>query len=188
MNLRQVVSCRMQQEKKMRMVRTLAGFGAACICASLSPGLTNADETTAVQLAQAQDMQQAPGSMSPGSEQMRDMMRQMMQEMMGNRHEEADEQPARGRERHHASGPGTSGEPGMMRGSRGGERLRVMHGAGMKIAFAITDADGDGQLSLPEIQDFHARIFNAVDGNDDGRVGMEEIESFFHGENEDIPD
>jgi Ca2+-binding EF-hand superfamily protein len=39
----------------------------------------------------------------------------------------------------------------------------------------------DGALSLEEVQDFHERIFNAIDADGDGRVTMEEIESFFHG-------
>jgi hypothetical protein len=50
------------------------------------------------------------------------------------------------------------------------------------------DADGNGQLSLPEIQDFHGRIFKAVDGNGDSSVDMQEIESFFHGGSEDTSD
>lgn len=56
-----------------------------------------------------------------------------------------------------------------------------MHVAGMRMMFAIVDADGDGALSLAEVQDFHGRIFNAVDENGDGGVEMEEIESFSMG-------
>jgi Ca2+-binding EF-hand superfamily protein len=63
----------------------------------------------------------------------------------------------------------------------GGMRAAMMHGAGMRMMFAIVDADGDGALSLAEVQDFHARIFKAVDENGDGSVEIEEIESFFHG-------
>ena len=58
----------------------------------------------------------------------------------------------------------------------------MMHGAVMRMVFAIVDADGDGALSLTEIQDFHGRIFKAVDENSDGKVEMTEIEAFFHGE------
>jgi hypothetical protein len=36
-------------------------------------------------------------------------------------------------------------------------------------------------LSLAEVQDFHGRIFNAIDENGDGGVEMGEIEAFFHG-------
>ena len=56
-----------------------------------------------------------------------------------------------------------------------------MHGARMRLVFAIVDADGDGALSLNEVQDFHGRIFRAVDEDEDGMAEMEEIESFFHG-------
>ena len=68
---------------------------------------------------------------------------------------------------------------GMMR--EHGDRRRLMHGAGMRILFAVVDSDGDGALSLAEIQDFHGHIFDAVDEDGDGRVDMEEIGSFFHG-------
>ena len=57
----------------------------------------------------------------------------------------------------------------------------MMHGSGMRMIFAIVDADGDGALSLAEVQDFHSRIFKAVDQNKDGRAEMTEIETFFHG-------
>ncbi|MBX3572879.1 MAG: hypothetical protein KF694_11055 [Mesorhizobium sp.] len=36
-------------------------------------------------------------------------------------------------------------------------------------------------LALEEVQDFHGRIFNAVDQNGDGGVDVGEIQSFFHG-------
>ena len=66
-------------------------------------------------------------------------------------------------------------------GHRDGIRSAMMHGAGMRMMFAIVDADGDGALSLAEIQDFHGRIFKAVDKNGDGKVKMTEIEAFVHG-------
>jgi hypothetical protein len=83
---------------------------------------------------------------------------------------------------------------------RGGGRMRdrdwhrgrmgppMMHGAGMRMMFAVVDADGDGALSLTEIQDFHGRIFKAVDENSDGKVEMTEIEAFFHGDDDDDDD
>ena len=37
----------------------------------------------------------------------------------------------------------------------------------------------DGALSLEEVQEVHARIFNAADA--DGRVTPEEMQAFFHG-------
>jgi hypothetical protein len=46
---------------------------------------------------------------------------------------------------------------------------------------AVMDADGDGALSLEEVQEAHARIFNHVDADDDGRVTPEEMQAFFHG-------
>ncbi len=64
---------------------------------------------------------------------------------------------------------------------RGGMGAGMMHGAKMRIMFAIVDADGDGSLSQTEVQNFIGRIFNAVDENGDGSVDMEEIRSFFHG-------
>ncbi|ESW85126.1 calcium-binding EF-hand-containing protein [Mesorhizobium sp. LSJC280B00] len=56
-----------------------------------------------------------------------------------------------------------------------------MHGARMRMMFAIVDADGDGAVSQSEVQDFVGRIFNAVDEDGDGSVDMKEIRSFFHG-------
>ena len=56
----------------------------------------------------------------------------------------------------------------------------MMHGTRMRLIFAIVDADGDGALSLTEVQDFHGRIFTAIDQNRDGKVEMAEIEAFFH--------
>jgi Ca2+-binding EF-hand superfamily protein len=46
------------------------------------------------------------------------------------------------------------------------------------------DTDGDGALSLEEMQAVHARMFAAMDGNDDGRVTPEEMEGFMHGDEE----
>ena len=63
-------------------------------------------------------------------------------------------------------------------------RRGMMHGAAMRIVFAIVDADSNGALSLAEVQDFHKRIFNAVDQNKDGSVDIKEIEGFFHGRGE----
>ena len=63
-----------------------------------------------------------------------------------------------------------------------GERSRgAVHRAGMRLLFAVVDGDGDGALSLEEVQDFHARIFAAVDADSDGLVDMDEILAFFHG-------
>ncbi|UCI18396.1 EF-hand domain-containing protein [Mesorhizobium sp. B2-1-8] len=58
---------------------------------------------------------------------------------------------------------------------------RMMHGAAVRMMFAIVDANGDGSVSQSEIEDFVDRIFSAIDENGDGRVDMEEIQTFFHG-------
>lgn len=66
-----------------------------------------------------------------------------------------------------------------------GEQAAMMHGAAMQMVFAIVDADGDWAGSLAEVQDFHSRIFKAMDNNGDGEVEMTGIEIFFHG-NDDV--
>ena len=60
-----------------------------------------------------------------------------------------------------------------------------MHGARMRIIFAVIDANGDGSLSLQEVQDFQGRIFKALDRDGDGGVRLDEIEFFFHGDEQD---
>ena len=69
---------------------------------------------------------------------------------------------------------------GMGRGMMGRGGM-MGHGGMMRIMFAVIDADGDGALSLEEIQAAHARIFNHVDADDDGRVTPEEMQAFFRG-------
>ena len=51
----------------------------------------------------------------------------------------------------------------------------------MQVVFAIMDADGNGTLSLQEVQDAHARIFAHMDEDDDGQVSKSEIKAFFGG-------
>lgn len=67
----------------------------------------------------------------------------------------------------------------MDRGMMMGARMR--HGAMMRVMFAIVDSDGDGALSLEEVQEIHARIFRQIDADKDGKVTVEEIQAFFHG-------
>ena len=70
---------------------------------------------------------------------------------------------------------------GMMQQGRQGPGM-MGRGGMMRVMFAIMDADGDGALSFEEeVQEVHARIFNAVDADGDGRVTPEEMQAFFHG-------
>jgi hypothetical protein len=62
---------------------------------------------------------------------------------------------------------------GMMGGGMG-------HG-GMRMTFALVDADGDGALSVEEMQEAHGRIFRHVDADKDGRVTLEELQAFLRG-------
>ena len=67
-----------------------------------------------------------------------------------------------------------------MRHGMGHGREEAGHRVAMQIFFAVTDANGDGTLSLQEVQDTHARIFAHVDADDDGQVTKGEIRAFFH--------
>ena len=122
-----------------------------------------------------------PGGME--SDAMRQTVRDLMLEMMRDGsmrevHRDGDRNWKKGRRHHDGDWRGA----GRMHDRRDGMRPAMMHGAGMRMVFAIVDADGDGALSLTEIQDFHSRIFKAVDENGDGKIEMTEIEAFFHGE------
>ena len=46
----------------------------------------------------------------------------------------------------------------------------------------LMDTDGDGALSLEEVQAAHAKIFKAVDTDKNGQVTLEEIQTFFGGD------
>ncbi len=57
------------------------------------------------------------------------------------------------------------------------------HGGGhspmmMKMMFAVADADGDGEVSLEEMQEIQARIFRAMDEDASGGLTPEEIRAF----------
>ena len=80
--------------------------------------------------------------------------------------------------RHHGMGYGMG--HGMM-GGQGMMGQGMGHGPMMDVVFAIMDADGNGSLSLQEVQDAHARIFAHMDENDDDQVTKEEIKAFFRG-------
>lgn len=148
----------------------------------IAPALAQTD-TTPAPTTPPQTPGAQPDVSGQSSDSMREMMREMMQEMMqegpraqGMRGDRAERRDG-DRWRHGARRDRPGREYGM---GRGGMRSGMMHGAGMRMMFAVVDADGDGALSLAEVQDFHGRIFSAVDENGDGAVEMEEIESFFH--------
>jgi hypothetical protein len=65
--------------------------------------------------------------------------------------------------------------PGMM---RRGMRHKGMH---MRVVMILMDSDGDGALSLEEVQAGHAKIFKAIDADKDGKVTPTEVEMFFRG-------
>jgi hypothetical protein len=64
-----------------------------------------------------------------------------------------------------------------------GMKGRGMMGHGMfkRMIFALMDTDGDGTLSLEEFQAAHAKIFKAMDANNDGKLTSAEIEMFMRG-------
>ncbi|TPE52773.1 EF-hand domain-containing protein [Amaricoccus solimangrovi] len=78
-------------------------------------------------------------------------------------------------------GPG----PGLPHGARGGDWGGMtgpgMMGPGMtRMMVILMDTNGDGALSLDEVQAVHARIFAAMDTDGDGKLTSEEMEAFMH--------
>ncbi|TIR05872.1 MAG: EF-hand domain-containing protein [Mesorhizobium sp.] len=147
---------------------------AAALAMLASAALSQTTPPAPAAPAQNQGSQPSPGG--PTEDSMRNMMRQMMTEMLEERMQEHRRPRAerRGGDRWHRD---------FRRGPHDGRRMGggMMHGARMRMMFAIVDADGDGALSQTEVQDFIGRIFNAVDENGDDSVDREEIRSFFHG-------
>jgi hypothetical protein len=70
-------------------------------------------------------------------------------------------------------GRGHRGEGYGPKGGMGG------HAGLMRLMIILADTDGDGALSLEEVQAVHARIFKAVDADGDGKATLEEMQSFF---------
>jgi Ca2+-binding EF-hand superfamily protein len=71
--------------------------------------------------------------------------------------------------------PGSGAGQGMMSpGMMMGPRMGVM-------MMAMMDADGDGALSLDEVQAVHARMFKYADTDSDGKLTLDEMKSFMHG-------
>jgi hypothetical protein len=68
---------------------------------------------------------------------------------------------------------GMIGQGGMMDRGMGPIGGPVM----MRIIFALMDSDGDGTVSLQELQAAHERIFKGMDTNKDGRLTLEEMQA-----------
>jgi hypothetical protein len=51
----------------------------------------------------------------------------------------------------------------------------------MRLMLIMVDADGDGALSLEEVQAVHSRLFRAADADGNGSLSLEEIETFTGG-------
>jgi hypothetical protein len=64
------------------------------------------------------------------------------------------------------------------RGLMGEMPMMGRRGHMLKVIFAIADTDGDGALSFEEVTAIHKRIFTRVDVNKDGKVTVEEVQSF----------
>src|SRR5215207_3529954 len=77
-----------------------------------------------------------------------------------------------------ATEPGMT-RPGLMgQGMMGGMPMMGPRGHMMKVMFAIADTNGDGALSFEEVTAVHKRIFDRVDANKDGKVTIEEMQTF----------
>jgi hypothetical protein len=75
-------------------------------------------------------------------------------------------------------GQGMAGQVRMGPGMMGGMSMMGGHGHMMKVMFAIADTDADGALSFEEVTAVHKRIFTRVDANKDGKVTVEEVQTF----------
>ena len=178
----------------MTRVKMLAGIAVAGLMMALPASPSFAQEQTPLQTAQQQQQGGPQVQISP--DQLRQMIRQAVREMMMQRMEEQGGPEApRGPRRPGAEMMGERG--GMMR-----ERLREraaeareegmmggwhkhrhgppwMRGVGLKILFAVMDANGDGKVTLDEVNDFHARIFRAMDADQKGYLTIEDVQDFF---------
>ena len=95
--------------------------------------------------------------------------------------QEAPANPMMGQGQSYAGGMMCPGMGGMM-----GRRMGGMDGTGMmmrpgmmRMMVVMMDTDGDGALSLDEVQTVHARMFKAMDADKNGKVTLEEIQQFF---------
>ena len=51
----------------------------------------------------------------------------------------------------------------------------------MRMMFALMDTDNDGAVSVAEFQAAHERMFRAADANKDGRLTVEELQTWIQG-------
>jgi hypothetical protein len=51
----------------------------------------------------------------------------------------------------------------------------------MRVMMILMDTDGDGALSLEEVQAAHAKVFKAIDADKDGKATPTEVQMFFRG-------
>ncbi|MDX8528941.1 EF-hand domain-containing protein [Mesorhizobium sp. MSK_1335] len=123
----------------------------------------------------------------------REMIRQMIEQAVKERMQQ-DRGPEEGNRHEQGNGDGDRWQNHADGGRGDGHRMaghqgpRMMRSGGMRLMFALLDADGDGSLSENEVQGAIGRIFTAIDENGDGKVDLEEIQSFLHGTNsEDMP-
>jgi len=162
-----------------------ASMAAIAVMLAASTASAQTDTATPTPTAPSESATAPSNPAKMESDAMRQTVREMIVEMMrdGSMREarrEGTKNWQKGKPHHR---PDRRGGP-MRDGHEGpgeGMRSAMMHGAGMRMMFAIVDADGDRAVSLAEIQDFHSRIFKAVDENGDGKVEMTETEVFFHG-------
>jgi hypothetical protein len=79
-------------------------------------------------------------------------------------------------------GQGMMGQGMMGQGMGMGSGMGMMgQRQGMRVMMILMDTDGDGALSLDEVQAAHAKIFKAVDTDKNGKATREEIQTFFGG-------
>jgi hypothetical protein len=78
--------------------------------------------------------------------------------------------------RHH--GMRGEGRHGGMGGMRGHQMMRAQM---MRTMIILMDTDGDGALSLEEVQAVTGRFFQAMDADDSGALTAEEIRGFYMG-------
>jgi len=180
---RTVVQARhVRKENQMTMLKTVS-VATVTLMLAAAPASAQTETTTPAPTSPTESATTPSQPSGMESDAMRQTVREMMLEMM---HDGSLREGRRGGDRnwkkerrHHAEDRGGSRmhDRGWRRGGMGSP---MMHGAGMRMMFAIVDADGDEALSLTEIQEFDGRIFRAVDDNGDGKVEMTEIEAFFH--------